>query len=171
MNANLKLNPVSGAFLKDAVSGDIKANVTWFKASESFFADGIRAEHVATSKSGGLQEVYDFVTNSIISGLPERYRKVIVADAKSLDDNQKLTRKEGQQRLGVYRSRLQKYLRALAIGAGEVEEPVKEETTVVAKLKIVLETAAKIVQGDSMPEGYDPVDMMKAINAALKLIK
>lgn len=171
MNVTFKLNPTSGAYLKDAVSGDVKVVNAWIKASEALFADGIRAEHLAPAKSGGITEVRDFVTASITSGLPERFRKVMLGDVKALDDSQKALRKEGQQRLGVYRNRLAKYLTDLAVATGEVEPEDKAPKTVAEKLQVVLETAAKLVQGDENPQGYDPVEMAKAINTALKLIK
>ena len=50
------------------------------------------------------------------------------------------------------------------------KEPTLSGKDATAKLKIVLDTAVLIVQGDEEPAGYKPADMLKSINAALALI-
>lgn len=167
MKATFNLNKISGAYIADAVKLDISNGNKWVVASESLFADGIRAEHIATEKKGGVQAVYDFVTESIISGYSKSDQALIRTDVKSLDDVQKAKRKELQQRLGTYRNRLQKYLTELAVQSGEVEVEEKAEKTPVEKIRIALETALKVMQGDENPQGYDPVDLTKRINSML----
>lgn len=167
MKATFNLNKTSGAYISDAVKLDISNGNKWVVASESLFADGIRAEHIATEKKGGVQAVYDFVTEAIISGYHKNDQALIRTDVKSLDDVQKAKRKELQQRLGTYRNRLQKYLAELAIQSGEVEVEEKAEKTPVEKIRIALETALKVMQGDENPQGYDPVDLTKRINSML----
>lgn len=171
MNANITLNKTSSAYLANAVGNDEKGSKLWVKAADAFFADGVRAEHIATAKSGGVQDVYDFVTASIITGYNVRWKKLLAGDVKAMSDVDKAERKVAQQRLGTYRARLQQYLTKLAIDNGEVEPAEQVEKSVADKLKIALETAAKLVQGDEKPQGYDPVEMAKVINQALKLIK
>ena len=167
MKATFNLNKTSGAYIADAVKLDISNGNKWVVASEALFADGIRADMIATEKKGGVQAVYDFVTESIIAGYHKNDQALIRTDVKSLDDVQKAKRKELQQRLGTYRNRLQKYLTELAIESGEVIVEDKAEKTPVEKIRIALETAIKVIQGDDNPQGYDPVDLTKRINAML----
>lgn len=167
MKATFNLNKTSGAYIADAVKLDISNGNKWVVASEALFADGVRADMIATEKKGGVQAVYDFVTESIIAGYHKNDQALIRTDVKSLDDNQKKARKEAQQRLGTYRARLQKYLADLAVKAGEVEPAEKEEKTPAQKIRIALETALKVIQGDDNPQGYDPVDLTKRINSML----
>lgn len=167
MKAQFNLNKVSAAILSDAVKLDLSNGNKWVAASDALHADGVRAEHIATEKKGGVQAVYDFVTEAIISGYSKPDQALIRTDVKSLDDVQKAKRKELQQRLGTYRNRLQKYLTTKAIEAGEVEPEEKTEKTSVEKIRIALETALKVMQGDENPQGYDPVDLTKRINSML----
>lgn len=167
MKAQFNLNKVSAATLSDAVKLDLSNGNKWIIASDALFADGIRAEHIATEKKGGVQAVYDFVTEAIISGYHKNDQALIRTDVKSLDETQKARRKELQQRLGTYRKRLQMYLTNRAIASGEVEVEEKAEKTPVEKIRIALETALKVMQGDENPQGYDPVDLTKRINAML----
>ena len=171
MSANITLNKTSSGYLATAVGNDEKGGRLWVKAAESFYADGIRAEHIATSKAGGLQEVYDFVTAAIIAGYNATWRKLLAGDVKAMSEADKAERRVAQQRLGTYRARLQKYLTDLAIASGEVEPEEKADRSPAEKLKIALETAQKIVQGDERPKGYDPVIMAKLIGQALAIIK
>ena len=120
MKAQFNLNKTSGAYIADAVKLDISNGNKWVVASEALYADGIRADMIATEKLGGVQAVYDFVTEYIIAGYPKSDQTLIRTDVKSLDDVQKAKRKELQQRLGPYRKRLQKYLIAMAVESGEV---------------------------------------------------
>jgi hypothetical protein len=170
MNA-ITLNKSSSAYLANAVSNDEKGSKLWVKAAEAFFADGIRAEHIATSKAGGMQDVYEFITASIIAGYNVKWKKLLAGDVKAMSDVDKAERRVAQQRLGTYRARLQKYLTDLAVESGEVEPEEKADKTAAEKLKIALETAQKIVQGDEQPKGYDPVIMAKLIGQALAIIK
>ena len=170
MNA-ITLNKTSSAYLSNAVSNDEKGGKLWVKAAESFHADGIRAGDIATAKSGGSQEVYDFVTAAIISGYNVKWKKLLAGDVKAMSEVDKAERRVAQQRLGTYRARLQKYLTDLAIESGEIEPEEKAEKTTAEKLKIALETAQKIVQGDEQPKGYDPVIMAKLVGQALAIIK
>jgi acyl-CoA reductase-like NAD-dependent aldehyde dehydrogenase len=166
-NTQININKAHGAYLSDAVKLDNSSAHKWVVASESLFADGIRADHIATEKKGGVQQVYEFITESIINGYAKADQALLRTDVKSLDDAQKAKRKELQQRLGTYRNRLQKYLTELAVEAGEVEVEEKAEKTPVEKIRIALETAVKIIQGDENPQGYDPVDLTKRINSML----
>ena len=166
-NTQIQINKTHFAHLSDAVKLDTSTANKWVIASEALFADGIRAEHIATEKKGGVQQVYDMVTAAIINGYHKNDQALLRTDVKSLDDVQKAKRTELQQRLGTYRNRLQKYLTELAIEAGEVEPKESEDKTPVRKIRIALETALKVIQGDDNPQGYDPVDLTKRINSML----
>lgn len=167
MKATFNLNKTSAASLSDTVKSDMVIPARWKRVADMFFADGIRADMIATEKLGGVQAVYDFVTEAIIAGYPKADQNLMRTDVKSLGDDEKKTRKELQQRLGTYRKRLQKYLTVLSIESGEIVPEEKEETTPVKKIRIALETALKVMQGDENPQGYDPVDLTKRINSML----
>lgn len=162
----------TSAMIKDAVSTDQKVSKQWLKVSDALYADGVRPDMLA-----GKTKVIDVaadVRDSIVLGLPVADRKLINGDVKAMSDTDKDKRKIAQQKIGPYIRNIQKYLTDLMIANGEIEEEEEEkdsDKTPAEKLKVVLETALKIVQGDENPKGYDPVIMTKLIGQAVAIIK
>lgn len=161
----------TSAMIKDAVSTDQKVSKQWLKVSDALYADGVRPDMLAGKVK--VSDVADAVRAAIVLGLPVADRKLINGDVKAMSDTDKDKRKIAQQKIGPYIRNIQKYLTDLMIANGEIEEEEEEkdsDKTRAEKLKVVLETALKIVQGDDQPAGYDPVIMNKLIGQAITMI-
>jgi hypothetical protein len=101
-------------------------------------------------------------------------RKALANDAKAMSTEQKEFRKVTQQKIGAYigyianeLAKLEKAEAKAEAGESEEQEQEQVEKTPTEKLRIVLETALKIVQGDEQAKGYDPVIMAKLIGQAI----
>lgn len=176
------VSTATSAMIKNAVSSDQKVSKQWLKASDALYADGVRPD-MLTGKTK-IADVAADVRESIVLGLPVADRKLINGEPKAMSQEQKDARKVAQQKIGPYIRNIQKYLTDLMIANGEIEETEAEaeaedgesetedqDKTPAEKLKIVLETALKIVQEDDEPTGYDPVVMTKLIGQAIAIIK
>jgi hypothetical protein len=159
----------ASALITSAVSGSEKGSKQWLKASDALYADGVRPDMLTGASK--IADIQDAVKASVILGFTAGERKLIVADAKAIAEADKPARKIAQQKVGRYLALIQKYLTDLAKANGEIEEQEQVEKTPAEKLKIVLETALKIVQGDEEAKGYDPVIMAKLIGQAILIIK
>ena len=167
------VSTASSAMVTSAVSGSEKGSKQWFKASDALHADGVRADML--TGAGKLVDIQEPIKASIVLGFTAGERKLINGEPKAMNPEQKAERKIVQQKVGRYIALIQKYLNDLAqaeaIANGEIEEEPKEDKTPAEKLKVVLESALKIVQGDEKPAGYDPVIMAKLIGQAILIIK
>jgi hypothetical protein len=159
----------SSTMITSAVSGSEKGSKQWLKASDALYADGVRPD-MLTGK-GKLADVANDVRESIVLGFTVVERKLINGDPKALSPEQKIERKTAQQKIGSYIALIKKYLTELMIANGEIEEQEQAEKTPAEKLRVVLETALKIVQGDEQAKDYDPVIMTKLIGQAIAIIK
>jgi hypothetical protein len=186
MNANQTVNVVINdahwGMVKDAVSLTNKAEGKWAEAADALHADGVR--HWMIKGKDKVAEVAEKATMTIIAGLPVNARKLLLGDVKAMTDEEKANRRHfnmsylgsGRDRLckalqnvdPEYQAQLKAEAEAKAEAEGEAEGSDKASSE---KLKIVLETALKIVQGDESPQGYDPVIMAKLIGQALAIIK
>jgi hypothetical protein len=163
------VSTASSALVTGAVSGSEKGSKQWLKASDALYADGVRPDML--TGNGKLVDIQEPVKASIILGFTVAERKLINGEPKAMSQEQKDARKVVQQKMGRYIALIQKYLTDLMVANGEIEETEDQEKTPTDKLKIVLETALKIVQGDEKAEGYDPVIMAKLIGQAIAIIK
>jgi hypothetical protein len=166
------VSTATSTMIKDAVNTDQKVSKQWVKASDALYADGVRPD-MLTGKTK-IADVAADVREAIVLGLPVADRKLINGEPKAMSKEQKDERKVAQQKIGPYIRNIQKYLTDLMIANGEIEEQEEQEEqdkTPAEKLKVVLETALKIVQGDEDPKGYDPVIMTKLIGQAILIIK
>lgn len=164
MNANTNTVTVSidaSQAITNGVKVNEKGSKQWLVAADILAADGVTAEMLSGKTK--VADVANPVRDAIVLGFTARERKLIAGDAKAMSDTDKVERKTAQQKIGAYVALIQKYLR------GDKEKSGTK--SVAERLKVMLESCAKLVQGDEEPTGYDPVEMGKAINLAMKAIK
>lgn len=157
----------TGLLIQKAVSSNEGTSKKWLQASDALYADGVTAD-MLTGKEV-VAEVAASVKASIVLGFTEGDRKLLALDKKAVPEDAKGDRKKVQQKVGVYIALIQKYLKSLDApegGEGEAEGGGVEKTTA-EKLKIVLETALKLVQGDEQPAKYNPVTYAKLLNGMI----
>jgi len=134
-----------------AISGFEKCGATLTQSAEALFADGVRYDMLKGDKpseaSKGLRE---WIKGDIVAAFTKDEQVVYLADkqaAKNFDDKLKLARKAAQDKVSQYFKRL-----CEAMPDSPVAEPKQAEAKTQAdKLRIALETALKIVQGE--PDG------------------
>lgn len=148
-----------------AITSGVKVNEKgskqWVIASDLLRTEGVTPDMLSGKTK--VADIADAVRAAIVLGFTARERKLLAGDPKTMSDTDKAERKTAQQKIGVYIALIQKYLR------GEKEKG--ETKSVAERLKVMLESCAKLTQSDEEPTGYDPVEMGKAINLALKSIK
>ena len=157
----------TGLLIQKAVSSNEGTSKKWLQASDALYADGVTAD-MLTGKEV-VAEVAASVKASIVLGFTDGERKLLALDKKAVPEDAKGDRKKVQQKVGVYIALIQKYLKSLDApegGEGEAEGGEVEKTTA-EKLKIVLETALKLVQGDEQPAKYNPVTYAKLLNGMI----
>ena len=164
---NTMISTSTGLLIQKAVSSNEGTSKKWLQASDALYADGVTAD-MLTGKEV-VAEVAASVKASITLGFTEGERKLLALDKKAVPEDAKGDRKKVQQKVGVYIALIQKYLKSLDApegGEGEAEGGEVEKTTA-EKLKIVLETALKLVQGDEQPAKYNPVTYAKLLNGMI----
>ena len=163
----------SGKAIAGAVKTTEGGSKKWLVASDLLFKDGVRAPMLAGQAK--VADIADAVRANIALGFTESERKLLASDTKALSEAKKAEKSKAQKKFGPYIRLIQKYLTEQAIKAGEIEDPAEseesEDKTVADKLKIMLESCQKLVQGDEDPKGYDPVIMAKLIGQAIAIIK
>jgi len=169
---NTMISTSTGLLIQKAVSSNEGTSKKWLQASDALYADGVTAD-MLTGKEV-VAEVAASVKASIVLGFTDGERKLLALDKKAVPEDAKGDRKKVQQKVGVYIALIQKYLKSLDApegGEGEAEggegEAEKVEKTTAEKLKIVLETALKLVQGDEQPAKYNPVTYAKLLNGMI----
>lgn len=105
-----QLAPAS-ATIKSAIGGEDKAHDAWKKGAKALYSCGLRYSMIggADQDKATRAEVSDWITTM----LPEKMRRLLTLkgrDVAELGDNDKVARKMYQQRIGVYLSRIAKYL-------------------------------------------------------------
>jgi len=176
MNANTQTQVIVSTETGKAIAGAVKTteggSKKWLTASDLLFKDGVRAPMLAGKTK--IKDIADSVRANIELGFTESERKLLASDTKALSEAKKQQKKDIQKKFGPYIRLIQKYLTDEAVKAGEIEaetEAETEEKTVAEKIKIALDTATKLVQGDENPKGYDPVKMSEVLKTAIALIK
>lgn len=101
----------AAATIKTAISGEDKANDAWRKGAKALYGCGLRYAMIggASQDKATRAEVSEW----IISMLPEKMRRLLTLkgrDVAELSDADKVQRKMYQQRVGLYLSRIAKYL-------------------------------------------------------------
>jgi hypothetical protein len=163
----------------EAVKHNESGQKKWTVLRDLLKADGIVSKMLRGADRD--KELVESLKPAVTLGFSVAERKALAGDVKAMSQEQKDFRKVTQQKIGAYigyiANELAKLEKAEAAESCEGEDGESEEKTedkpktVADKLKVVFETAAKLVQGDEAPEGYDPVALAKLINQALKTIK
>ena len=158
----------------EAVKHNESGQKKWTVLRDLLKADGIVSTMLRGSERD--KDLVDSLKPAVVLGFSVTERKALANDAKAMSTEQKEFRKVTQQKIGAYigyiANELAKLEKAEAKAeAGESEEQEQVEKTPAEKLRIVLETALKIVQGDEQAKGYDPVIMAKLIGQAILIIK
>ena len=158
----------------EAVKHNESGQKKWTVLRDLLKADGIVSTMLRGSERD--KDLVESLKPAVVLGFSVTERKALANDAKAMTKEQKEFRKVTQQKIGAYigyiASELAKLEKAEAKAeAGESEEQEQVEKTPAEKLRIVLETALKIVQGDEQAKGYDPVIMAKLIGQAIAIIK
>ena len=138
--------------------------------------DLLKAEGVVSTMLRGKdrdKELVDSLKPSIILGFSVTERKLLAGDVKAMNQLAKDMRKATQQKIGAYIGYMASELAKLEKAEAETEEGEgeKAEKSGAEKLRIALDTALKIVQGDEKPKGYDPVKMNAGIQTLINSIK
>lgn len=153
----------AAAPIKAAISGEDKAHDAWRKGAKALYTCGLRYAMIggADQDKATRAEVSDW----IVSMLPEKMRRLLTLkgrDVAELSDTDKVQRKMYQQRIGVYLSRIAKYLadhegitteRGKKKDAGTVADNMPDAGTysgAIQRIEQVMQNAAKLPAIDAV---------------------
>ena len=153
----------AGTFMKAAIIGEDKAHDAWRKGAKALYGCGLRYSMIggADQDKATRSEVSDW----IVSMLPEKMRRLLTLkgrDVAELSDADKVQRKMYQQRIGVYLSRIAKYLadhegitteRGKKKDAGTVADNMPDASTysgAIQRIEQVMQNAAKLPAIDAV---------------------
>ena len=158
----VKLSATSLKLTTDVIKGDMQVGNKWVKLSDSYRAEGVTSAMLETEKKGGSTDLRDQVKGAIVLAFTEADRALLATDTKALEDVKKLQKKEVQQKIGAYLSKIQSHIK----GAEKAEEEGEESApkTEVQRIHAELDKAIARMQKLDNPS-FDVTEAVKRIKA------
>ena len=147
MNAAITLNNTANAAITDAVKADGAALGKWVKVTDALIALGVTPALLKADKAN--TELRDQVKARIVLGFTPANQALLAKESKSLDDVQKMHRKEVQQEIGSKLGKIERHLRDRLEPKKPVEldadgKPVVEsDKTEIQKIQQALDSVIK----------------------------
>lgn len=163
MNATIKLSASALKLTTDVIKGDMQIGNKWVKLSDSYRAEGITAAMLETGKKGGSDDLRDQVKSAIVLAFTDAERKLLASDTKVLDKNDKTEKKEVQQKIGAYLSKIQTHI-ANAEKAESEDGESDAPKTEVQRIHALLDKAVTKLQKLDAP-AFDVTEAVKRLNA------
>lgn len=153
----------AAAAVKVAIIGEDKAHDAWRKGAKALYSCGLRYAMIGGADQDKATRAE--VSGWIISMLPEKMHRLLILkgrDVAELSDADKVQRKMYQQRIGVYLSRIGKYLadhegitteRGKKKDAGTVADTMPDASTysgAIQRIEQVMQNAAKLPAIDAV---------------------
>lgn len=157
MNA-IKLSATALKLTTDVVKGDMQIGNKWVKLSDTYRAEGVTSAMLETSKKGGSDDLRDQVKAAIVLAFSEADRKLLASDTKTLEDVEKMLKKEAQQRVGRYVSLIQSHV----LKAEKAEDDDGEGSAAKTEIQRIHELLDKAV-GKMQKLENAPFDVTEAV--------
>lgn len=163
MSATVKLSASALKSTTETVKGDKTTSHKWVKLSDTYRAEGVTSAMLETSKKGGSDDLRDQVKGAIVLAFNESERKLLASDTKTLDNVDKMLKKEIQQSVGAYLSKIQAHIAKAEKeenGEGEGNAPKTE----IQRIHELLDKAVSKMQKLDAP-AFDVTESVKRINS------
>lgn len=163
MNANVKLSASALKLTTDVIKGDMQIGNKWVKLSDSYRAEGVTSAMLETGKKGGSDDLREQVKSAIVLAFTDAERKLLASDTKTLDKGDKAEKKEVQQKIGAYLSKIQDHIAKAEKeenGEGEGNAPKTE----IQRIHELLDKAVSKMQKLDAP-AFDVTESVKRINS------
>jgi hypothetical protein len=159
----VSISATTSKLITRAISGFEKCGTTLTQSAEALFADGVRYDMLKGEKpTEASKAIREQVKVDIAAAFTKDELSVYFADkktAKDFNDTLKLARKAAQDKVSQYFKRI-----CEAMPDAPVAEPKQAEAKTQAdKLRIALETALKIVQGEPDDSLADMLTLSKGL--------
>jgi hypothetical protein len=158
----VKLSATALKLTTDTVKGDMGTQKKWVKLSDTYRAEGVTSAMLETEKKGGSVDLRDQVKSAIVLSFSEGDRALLATDTKALDDVNKMLKKEVQQSIGAYLSKIQSHIAKAEKAEEEGEESAAK--TEVQRIHELLDKAITKMQKLDAPS-FDVTDAVKRIKA------
>jgi hypothetical protein len=149
--SNTTLSAVSSA-----VRADGSADNQWAKLRDLLVADGVQASMLETESNGGNVDLVKQVKEAIVAGFTKAEQAVLIKETKTLDDSDKLFKRETQQKIGSKLARVRKLI------SEKEEKESKSEIERIQKLLADAVTKLEKLEGAD----FDIPHVIKTIKAA-----
>lgn len=159
----VKLSASALKLTTDVVKGDMQIGNKWVKLSDTYRAEGVTSAMLETEKKGGSDDLRDQVKGAIVLSFTEADRALLATDTKALEDIKKLEKKEVQQKIGAYLSKIQTHIKN-AEKAEDEDSDSNAPKTEVQRIHEALDKAIAKMQKLDAPT-FDVTDAVKRIKA------
>jgi hypothetical protein len=165
MSDNTKKN------LAIALDGELKQVGKWKKASDLLMADGISSDMLIKPSKGEVNSnelLHGQIEDTIVSTFSEHVQKIIVKETKTLNDEQKETKRYWVRQVSSLFNKVRVHL--LKAEAEPVEKGAKVILPKFQKVINKLNEAIEIAQSIESPN-FDVTDVVKALKLQIARIK
>jgi hypothetical protein len=132
MNAKqINLSNTTLSAVSAAVRADGSAENQWVKLRDLLIGDGVTAAMLATEANGGNVDLVNQVKGAIVAGFTKSEQAILIKETKTLEDTEKLFKRETQQKIGSKLARVRKLI-------SEKEE--REELSEIQKIQKLLDS-------------------------------
>ena len=163
MTATIKLSASALKLTTDVVKGDMQIGNKWVKLCDTYRAEGVTSAMLETEKKGGSTDLRDQVKSAIVLSFTEGDRALLATDTKALDDTNKMLKKEVQQKIGAYLSKIQSHIRKAEEAENEDGEGSAPKTEVQRIHELLDKAIAKMQKLDAPT--FDVTEAVKRIKA------
>jgi hypothetical protein len=158
MNAKqINLSNTTLSAVSAAVRADGSAENQWVKLRDLLIADGVTAAMLETGTNGGNVDLVNQVKGAIVAGFTKSEQAILIKETKTLEDTEKLFKRETQQKIGSKLARVRKLIS---------EKEKKSDKTDFELIQKALESVVNKLQKMEDAEG---VDLPRAIRDAKAL--
>ena len=172
--SNIVLIETVGKSVEDFSRAKTAADTKTGKALDEMHAGGLKSTDTLspnTKKDNGSTaspELYEGLRVCVVAGFSAYAQKLLKAPTKSLSDVDKSAKKYWQEQIGA---RLNDIRKGLERREGKAAERAPQTPkSAVDKLRIALETAEKIVQGEA-EWSFDAADFLKHLRDLNRMVK
>lgn len=171
--SNIVLIETVGKSVEDFSRAKTTAETKTGKALDEMHAGGLKSTDTLSPKkkdngSTASPELYEGLRVCVVAGFSAYAQKLLKAPTKSLSDVDKSAKKYWQEQIGA---RLNDIRKGLERREGKAAERAPQTPkSAVDKLRIALETAEKIVQGEAEWD-FDAADFLKHLRDLNRMVK
>ena len=167
-----KLNTATATRITAAVSASSKADKSMVSAIDTLIAEGFKSTDFISpktkdTKSTASEELFEAINIAIIKGFPAPTQALLIKNTKSLNDQQKASKRYAQQQIGAKRNDFKSAMEKR--DKKEIEGSTSRTRTPDQRIRDSLNDILKVCASLEEPK-FDIIKMRQQVLAAIKLL-